>query len=591
MKKKANLSNQSTKSKKTIESRASFQNGVIAKMLSWLDTNILLVLSGFLLMFIPLYPKLPLFDIIPGYIVRVRVEDIFIFLTTFIWLIQLYRGKAVWKTLLTNILIGYALVGALSTLSAVIITKTIPLDIWHIGKSLLHYLRYLEYFSLFFITYSATRTAKDARFLLHVMILTILGVSLYGFGQKYFYWPVYSTMNREFSKGIRLILDENARVQSTFGGHYDLGAYLVITLPLLMAAVYSSKEKISTFVYGSTLVSGMLLLVLDASRSSFGGFILASIIVTLLYALQQKTTKQKAIWFFTRYSLFILIIGVQSVYFGQSISERLLQTLQGYPVLNTAYHTFNAQRKEFMYETLPELNGMSDSVDNLFKVEKPANSITTSQAEVLIASDTQPVPADKPVDVYVDVPAPTEVATISATGEETTIIVYKERTYSDNAKLHGLSYAIRLDTLWPRAIEGFKKNPLLGSGYATLTKESLDQFTEAESTDNNFLRTLGETGLLGFITFYGTIVIMLKESFKHILSKRNNSSSFMLASIMIAASIGLLFNAIYIDVFAASKVAFTYWGLVGITLATLHQQNLEPIEKSKGISSVRKKHV
>jgi hypothetical protein len=29
----------------------------------------------------------------------------------------------------------------------------------------------------------------------------------------------------------------------------------------------------------------------------------------------------------------------------------------------------------------------------------------------------------------------------------------------------------------------------------------------------------------------------------------------------IAASIGLLINATYIDVFASSKVAFTYWAL------------------------------
>ena len=33
-----------------------------------------------------------------------------------------------------------------------------------------------------------------------------------------------------------------------------------------------------------------------------------------------------------------------------------------------------------------------------------------------------------------------------------------------------------------------------------------------------------------------------------------------------AASLGLLANALYIDVFASSKVAFTYWALAGIFL-------------------------
>jgi len=37
-----------------------------------------------------------------------------------------------------------------------------------------------------------------------------------------------------------------------------------------------------------------------------------------------------------------------------------------------------------------------------------------------------------------------------------------------------------------------------------------------------------------------------------------------------ASSIGLLINALYIDVYAASKVAFSYWGLTGLYLASLY---------------------
>src|SRR5690606_18678152 len=137
--------------------------------------------------------------------------------------------------------------------------------------------------------------------------------------------------------------------------------------------------------------------------------------------------------------------------------------------------------------------------------------------------------------------------------------------YSACSLDRGLSLCIRLETLWPRAIEGFKRNPLLGSGYATLTKETVEQFTEAESTDNNFLRTLGETGALGFITFYGVVVLTLWYAFRHL--RDNDTLARALCVGYIGGSIGLLINALYIDVYAASKVAMTYWGLAGIVVA------------------------
>ena len=63
------------------------------KLLSWLDKNLLTALAGFLLIFIPLYPKWPLFDILPGYNVRVRLEDILILLTNFFFILQVLRKK------------------------------------------------------------------------------------------------------------------------------------------------------------------------------------------------------------------------------------------------------------------------------------------------------------------------------------------------------------------------------------------------------------------------------------------------------------------------------------------------------------------
>ncbi|MFH2118344.1 MAG: hypothetical protein ABII10_01260, partial [Candidatus Paceibacterota bacterium] len=220
--------------------KKNLENSFFKKIFSWLDSNILFLFSTLLLIFIPLYPKIPLFDILPGYIVRVRFEDALIALAGLTWIIQLWRGKVVWKSPLFRLIGIYTLVGFLSILSAIFIIHTVPLELLHVGKSALHLFRYMEYFFLFVLMYASLKTFKQAKIIVWMLVLTVLAVSFYGVGQKYWYWPVYSTMNREFSKGVRLYLTEHARVQSTFGGHYDLGAYLVIVLPILLALFYKS---------------------------------------------------------------------------------------------------------------------------------------------------------------------------------------------------------------------------------------------------------------------------------------------------------------------------------------------------------------
>jgi len=61
--------------------------------LHWLDDHLLLILAGFLLAFIPLWPKIPVWSPIEQYIVRVRLEDFAILFTAGIWFIQLLRKK------------------------------------------------------------------------------------------------------------------------------------------------------------------------------------------------------------------------------------------------------------------------------------------------------------------------------------------------------------------------------------------------------------------------------------------------------------------------------------------------------------------
>jgi len=101
-----------------------------------------------------------------------------------------------------------------------------------------------------------------------------------------------------------------------------------------------------------------------------------------------------------------------------------------------------------------------------------------------------------------------------------------------------------------------------------LTAEKIGIFTEAESTDNDYLRALGETGLLGFLSFYGIIFIALRYAWinRH---KLTSPTVYALVAGIATGALGLLINATYIDVFEASKVAFTFWALMGLMVATI----------------------
>jgi len=513
----------------------------LKKTLAFIDKNLLLGLSLFLLVFIPLYPKWPLFEVLPGYIVRVRLEDFLILAALIIWFIYLLRGKIdLKKNPLLLPIAAYLVVGLLSTLSAIFITRTIHPEFIQIAKLYLHFLRRIEYFSLFFIFFSAVRHKKQLKYFLILLPLAILGVTIYGYGQKYLYWPAYSTMNREFSKGIVLYLTEHARVLSTFGGHYDLAAYIMLTLPLLLAVGFLVKKwwlRLSLFAVS---LLEFWLLILTASRTSFIAYLAA---ITMMFSV--LIIKKGFKWGLPRWLALMGISLFIMVSFGD-LSERFAHIFKLQDFKSALLRPFSA----------PPTHGIP--LDESLSLEEQLKIVATK-------TDVPPTPGkkQKPADVYVDPYILTEAAEL-AEKEATPAAIHVD--YSDTALKYGLSAGIRFDALWPRAWVGFKKNPLLGSGYSTLVKTSVWEFTQAESTDNDYLRLLGETGLLGFLAFLSIFFVIAKYLW---LAFQKTKEPFFIAFFAagIGITFGLLVNALYIDVFESSKVAYTYWSLMGIMLA------------------------
>jgi hypothetical protein len=106
-------------------------------------------------------------------------------------------------------------------------------------------------------------------------------------------------------------------------------------------------------------------------------------------------------------------------------------------------------------------------------------------------------------------------------------------------------------------------NPITGKGYSTVTA----------AVDSSYMRALGEVGLVGFISFFAIIGIFLMRSFSYLKTQVKSLPALYITGLC-CGIVGLLINAILIDIFEASKVAFLLWMLIGVGVALIVKKDL-----------------
>src|SRR5258706_873861 len=113
------------------------------------------------------------------------------------------------------------------------------------------------------------------------------------------------------------------------------------------------------------------------------------------------------------------------------------------------------------------------------------------------------------------------------------------------------STSIRLYVEWPRALRSFYKNPILGTGYSST----------GLATDNDYLRMLGETGLLGFFAFFLIFVRLWKLVIVRALPLTAKLQGIELGFVagLIGSVVEAFLIAVFIDIFEASKFANIFW--------------------------------
>jgi hypothetical protein len=464
--------------------------------------NIFRPIIAILLVFIPLYPKFPLFSVSDTY-VAIRLDDIVVAVAALVWLIYQIKNKfPVFKIKITKLFLVYFLAITISFINAYLIYQTELTNIL-----ILHLFRRFEYISLFFIGINAVKSVKDFRFLYIFFLLSTALVTFYGYGQKYLQYPVISTMNSEFSKGQLLQMNIWTRISSTFAGHYDLAAFMSVALIIILAAALIIKNKFIKIISLLVWLPSYQILTLTASRVSIFAFFGGACIALFLL---------KKYWWIVPVTGLVIF----SIFNSDDLNQRLIATI---PALKNQF---------FSQPTNTNIT--------------PTPTIITTPTPIITTVTTTPGQiAVKPTPTIVrhqgdEYPTVDTDVGVARSGE------------------------IRFNAEWPRAINAWKKNPIVGSGLGSITL----------ATDNDYLRCLGESGLFGLITFGSVFIFFIIKSVPLFFKKSPNTYN-LISIIFFGCTLTMLANAIFIDVFEASKTAYLFW----IMMAFYYQSLTLPNEK------------
>jgi len=500
----------------------------LLKLVKKIDENLVRFLLIFFIFFIPLWPKLPIKNINYTYI-ALRGDDLFLAFLSLVFFIQLIRKKVSLNKTYLILFIIYWLAVFTSTLWGIFIGKTV--EFYHLG--FLHSLRRVEYMIVFFIASSIIKTKEDFFNIMKYFFLSVWLVVIYGLGQKFLNFPAVQTMNPEFAKGYLLYLTPEARISSTFAGHYDLASYLVFSIPLILSFYFFTNKK----NYLSLFIFALIVLIYTASRISFGAYFIATF--SFLFFLRKY-----------KFSIFVLFLTIILMITTGELTKRFLKTFQVRRIL------------------VDEKTGAVYIGQKITTKELPAGSFYIKLKDQLKDQKEENLDQFKQQIIKEKIREATLSGIMTTEEEERYIATLSANLKPVNTVVSDISFATRLQVEWPRAINAFKKNPLLGTGPSSIT----------EATDNDYLRWLGETGIIGTFAFLFILFSFVKKTFFNIKNKLDKKN---LPLIGFTFGLGaLLINASYIDVFEASKVAYIFWTIAGVFLGFLTFKNQKSYEKN-----------
>ncbi len=449
-----------------------------------------------------------------GIPVAIRLEDFLILFYFLLWLLYLCLSGK-WRHLLRNKLTLLVLFFLFVGFFSSFSALFLKSTVF-LNQVVFHFLRRIELIS--FVLFPLVLKIDNRRFSIFIFafFLVIFIADFYAFGQRFLHFPAISTVNTELSKGKVYYLGINDRVNSTFAGHYDLAVFLMMSLILILSFVAFFFDR---WLESRKKVDFVYLLSL-IFLSLFSFYILIITAARLSFAALFVGIFVLIILLRKKYLLFASAIIILLFFlFPSQLRERIILTF-----------VVNIKREWSSYQPVSEIQ------EKRSKLNIPTLPVYNEKVEVregILAPDITP---GEPQDI----------------GQ---LAVYR-------------SFEIRTKMEWPRAVRAFLRDPLLGSGYSSI----------GLATDNDFLRILGEIGILGFVSFMLLLFFIWKRLM--VLWKEAKDFNRYYISAIISLFLAFLFNALLIDVFEATKVASLFWLLIGVTFAYCNRRNKKAYEKN-----------
>jgi hypothetical protein len=500
----------------------------LMKWLNWVDENLIKIMLVGYIFFMPLWPKLPIKMVEFTYI-GIRGDDFYIAVFFIVFLVQVLRKKIELKTKFALYFFLFWTAIFISFMAGFFIQKTI--DYPQLG--FMHMARRVQYMVIFFMAMSTIKNKKDFYFYLYLVIGTLGIVSIYGIGQKYLGWPAIQTMNPEYAKGYVLVLEGEARISSTFAGHYDLAAYLTFLIPIVLG-LYIAKDKIVHFL---TYLFSLMAMVLTSSRTSFGSYILS----TLPY-----------LAFMRKFVLLLIaiVLTISFTFLSKDLTNRITRTFQS----KTVFVDKNTGATVISQDINPN--------------ELPAGGIQIGKN----AKDTKATKEDldrlkKKLSKDISQHEQTTGKKLSKEEKDRLLAQQIQNLIPKKMQLFDISTSVRLTASWPRAIRAWSANYFLGSGPSSL----------GEASDGDYFRWLGEFGILGTGSFMLLLFMIAKYIWDYV--RKNKPKDAAVYYGFLFGLFGLMINASYIDVFEASKLAYTFWLVAGLFVGGVYAE--EKIAKVK----------
>lgn len=458
---------------------------------------------------ISMSPRMRMGRLMPERNLELRLEDYLIPFLYFVWLSRSWlKGKMEFRRNPIYLpMTLYALVLTFSTSVAVLVGWA------ELTPAFYFWLKQIEYFAMFVLVFNLAADDEQRVILIWCFILTSILVSA---------WAIFQGVVGFFVNPAFVGLSDRVGMPFDYSPA-TLGEYYIMIIPLLILWLLP-KEKIRTLRQalwrGLIVIMAAMGLLFSFSRGSVTGLLISLPIFLLLFF---PRTRIPIIYL----ALFALVV---------MLTQTHLEDYSKFLALVNPLINFAAIAAFILIFI----------VAGIFIVrQRPLLTVIGLSLAVLIFSPRSLIRVGS------------IAGELSTTGKGLTSYQETYRVAQEGLveeKYH--SWNMRVEEIWPEVLDKFSQSPLFGTGV-----------TSFHVADNQFLRTLGETGLAGFLCFFWMIWLILKNCWQAIRAKSWSTRKALGYSLLIG-TIGLLIASISDDAFTPVKVMMNFWFLAGLFYST-----------------------